>query len=32
MAGKTKIWYLQNFNLLEGMDELTMEYPKKNYL
>jgi len=25
MAEKTKIWYLQNFNLLQGMDESSME-------
>lgn len=25
MAEKTKIWYLQNFNLLKGMDEASME-------
>ncbi len=25
MAEKTKIWYLQNFNLLKGMDESIME-------
>ena len=25
MAEKTKIWYLQNFNLLKGMDESSME-------
>ena len=25
MSDKTKIWYLQNFNLLEGMDESSME-------
>ncbi len=25
MAEKTKIWYLQNFNLLQGMDEPSME-------
>jgi len=25
MAEKTKIWYLQNFNLLAGMDESSME-------
>lgn len=24
MAGKTKLWYLTNFNLLEGMDEESM--------
>ena len=25
MAEKTKIWYLQNFNLIQGMDESSME-------
>ena len=25
MAEKTKIWYLQNFNLIKGMDESSME-------
>ena len=25
MAEKTKLWYLQNFNLLEGMDKNSME-------
>lgn len=30
MAEKTKIWYLQNFNLLKGMDESTMEMMDQN--
>jgi len=25
MDEKTKIWYLQNFNLIKGMDESSME-------
>lgn len=25
MAEKTKLWYLQNFNLLQGLDKLTMK-------
>jgi CRP-like cAMP-binding protein len=30
MSDKTKIWYLQNFNLLEGMDESSMEMMDHN--
>lgn len=30
MAEKTKIWYLQNFNLLQGMDESSMEMMDQN--
>ncbi len=30
MAEKTKIWYLQNFNLLQGMDESSMEIMDQN--
>lgn len=30
MAEKTKIWYLQNFNLIEGMDESSMEMMDQN--
>jgi CRP-like cAMP-binding protein len=30
MGEKTKIWYLQNFNLIEGMDEPSMEMMDKN--
>ena len=30
MAEKTKIWYLQNFNLLKGMDESSMEMMDQN--
>ena len=30
MAEKTKIWYLQNFNLLQGMDESSMETMDQN--
>jgi CRP-like cAMP-binding protein len=30
MGEKTKIWYLQNFNLIEGMDESSMEFMDQN--
>lgn len=30
MVEKTKIWYLQNFNLIEGMDESSMEMMDQN--
>ncbi|MEE9574258.1 MAG: cyclic nucleotide-binding domain-containing protein, partial [Candidatus Neomarinimicrobiota bacterium] len=30
MAEKTKIWYLQNFNLIEEMDEPSMEMMDQN--
>ncbi len=30
MGEKTKIWYLQNFNLIEGMDESSMETMDQN--